>query len=76
MRCARRLASRRAGDEGSASRDRRRSRGSFASSHALRAPPGNENAPEAPAALTLFHRKLRMTVSLCRTRNVGDAVQS
>src|SRR5205823_7461880 len=31
--------------EGSASCYERRSRGSFASSHALRAPPGNENAP-------------------------------
>src|SRR5437660_8794828 len=37
--------------EGSAPRRvERLGRGSFASSHALRAPPGNENAPEAPAA--------------------------
>src|SRR5438067_11854476 len=37
--------------EGSAPcRVERLGRGSFASSHALRAPPGNENAPEAPAA--------------------------
>src|SRR5437764_14085747 len=37
--------------EGSAPRRVERvGRGSFASSHALRPPPGNENAPEAPAA--------------------------
>src|SRR5437868_5524751 len=54
--------------EGSAPRRLERlGRGSFASSHALRAPPGMKMPPKRPPR-DLFHRKLRMTVSLCRTR--------
>src|SRR5437764_14625414 len=50
--------------EGSAPRRvERLGRGSFASSHALRAPPGNENAPKPPPR-DLFHRRLRMTLHL------------
>src|SRR5436305_12602004 len=36
---------------------------------------GMKMPPKRPPR-DLFHRKLRMTVSLCRTRNVRDAVQS